>query len=154
MAAIRLHERALVSMAKMQKRIWEEQTLSIMGTWPISRTDSCQSPWFTLYSNRILSLPLYVACRSLHSAGKMLRFLSANLFAMGSVDLSRNTSRTLTLNLFLCGRSSGCAFGSPSRKTLVPMSLIVCSRRPPWSSMALKEWMWGSMAAAREGYAV
>jgi hypothetical protein len=84
----------------------------------------------------------------------MLRFLSATLFDGGSTALSRKTSWMRTASLLRRPASPGAAYGLPSRKILVPMSLRPSSSCPPAAKMALNESMWGSTASRSAGYAV
>lgn len=58
-------------------------TLTMMGSCPSSRTNSLGSSLLIWYSITAESLPRYETWRSLHSAGKISRFL-ANLLFGGS----------------------------------------------------------------------
>jgi hypothetical protein len=92
-----------------------------------------------------------VTWRSLASAGITLRSLRVTLLLAGSIDFSRNTSWMRTYSLLRGGASSGGARASPSRKILVPISLIDSSICPPREKRALNELMCGSTVSASVG---
>lgn len=128
-----------------------ESTIIIKGSCPRSRINSLGSSLLIWYSSLAVSFPRYVTCRSLHSAGRISRFLVENLLEGGSMDFSTITSLILILSWFF---PSGPVRSSPSRYVFIPMSFNPSAIRPSLSNSALKESTCGAIAALSAGYAV